>query len=62
MLLNVWLILRYGPVGAAWATVAAQAVSVWISSFLWARTRSTGWMLTKALLVPVIGWRHLLRP
>ena len=62
ILLNLWLIPRYGPVGAAWATVAAQAGSVWLSSLLWAPTRATGWMLAKALLVPVIGWRHLFRP
>jgi len=42
--------------------VAAQAGSVWLSSLLWAPTRATGWMLAKALLVPVIGWRHLFRP
>ena len=61
VLLNLWLIPRYGPVGAAWATVAAQAVSVWFTSFLWSRTRSIGWMQTKALLVPVLGWRYLRR-
>jgi O-antigen/teichoic acid export membrane protein len=61
VLLNMWLIPRHGPVGAAWATVVAQIVSVWGSSFAWKKTRATGWMQARALLVPVLGWRHLAR-
>jgi hypothetical protein len=40
----------------------AQALASWLSSFCLAATRETGWMQTRALLVPVLGWRHLRRP
>jgi Na+-driven multidrug efflux pump len=59
--LNLWLIPHYGPVGAAWATVAAQAVSVLGTSFLWNQTWPIGRMQAKALLVPLLGWRYLAR-
>jgi PST family polysaccharide transporter len=60
--LNFLVIPRWGPLGAAAATVVAQALASWLSSFCLAATRETGWMQTRALLVPVLGWRHLRRP
>ena len=37
--LNFVLIPRYGGVGAAIATLAAQAWSAWLSNLVWRRTR-----------------------
>ncbi len=60
--LNFLVIPRWGPLGAAAATVVSQALASWLSSFGLAAVRETGWMQTRALLVPVLGWRHLRRP
>ena len=56
--LNFVFIPRWGGVGAAWATVFAQATAAWLSSFCSRDVRSAGWMQTRALLVPVLGWRY----
>jgi O-antigen/teichoic acid export membrane protein len=53
VLMNLLLIPRYGGVGAAWATFAAQAVAAWISSFWFAATRDCARMQTLALLIPM---------
>lgn len=55
--LNLWLIPRYGAWGAAIATLAAQAVATWGSSFCFAPMRATAWMQTRALCIPV-RWFH----
>nr|WP_237702471.1 flippase [Opitutus terrae] len=52
VVLNLVLIPRAGAVGAAVATVLAQAVAAWLSSFCFAPTRTNGWMQTRALLIP----------
>jgi len=59
--LNCWLIPRHGPWGAALATVAAQAVAAWASSFCFAPVRQTAWMQTRALLIPVRWFRYVRR-
>ncbi len=59
--LNFFAIPRWGGLGAAAATVVSQALASWLSSFCLAGTRETGWMQTRALLVPVLGWRHFRR-
>jgi O-antigen/teichoic acid export membrane protein len=51
--LNFALIPRLGAWGAALATLAAQAVAAWASSFWIAGVRPTGRMQTRALLLPV---------
>lgn len=51
--LNLWLIPVYGPLGAAWATLAAQAFAAVLSCFIFSRLRGTGWMLLRAM---VPGW------
>ena len=51
--LNWLLIPRYGAVGAAWATLAAQAVAAWLSSFFFASTRECAALQTRALLIPL---------
>ena len=58
--LNFVFIPRWGGVGAAWATVIAQAAAAWLSSFCSREVRPVGWMQTRALLVPVLGWRYFL--
>ena len=59
--LNLVFIPLWGGLGAALATVIAQASAAWLSSFCAKDVRATGWMQTKALLVPILGWRYLRR-
>lgn len=56
--LNFILIPRYGAAGAAISTVISYAVSSWIILFFFPRTRPVGWMMTRALLIP-LRWRDL---
>lgn len=60
--LNFVFIPRWGGVGAALATVLAQASAAWLSSFCVRDVRATAWMQTRALLVPVLGWRYFQKP
>jgi len=62
VLLNLLLIPRWGGVGAAWATVAAQALASWLVSYLHPAVRPTAAMQTRALLLPLRGWVYLRRP
>lgn len=59
--LNLCLIPAYGPLGAAWATLAAYAFAAWGATWLHPRLWGNARMQTRALLVPVLGWRYLLR-
>lgn len=59
--LNALLIPPHGAVGAAWATVASYAVAGWISGLFARSTRPAFVMQARALLVPLLGWRHLIR-
>ncbi|MDB6169785.1 MAG: polysaccharide biosynthesis protein [Verrucomicrobia bacterium] len=61
IVLNVMVIPRWGGLGAAAATVVSQAFASWLSSYFSAATRSTARMQTRALLVPLLGWRYLRR-
>ncbi len=51
--LNILLIPSYGGIGAALATVIAQAVSVHVACILYPPMFNIGWMLTKALFIPL---------
>ncbi len=51
--LNLLLIPQYGAIGAAVATLVSYAVSSYLSCMLSQFMFETGWMLTKALLVPL---------
>ncbi|MEO0055655.1 MAG: hypothetical protein RLZZ50_1602 [Verrucomicrobiota bacterium] len=57
--LNFWLIPAHGPIGAAWATLASYGVAAWGASWLHPRARATAALQTRALLVPLLGWRYL---
>ena len=59
--LNWWLIPRHGPMGAAVATVAAQAVVTWGLSYCFAATRAVAGMQTRALLIPFNWYRYVRR-
>ena len=50
--LNLLLIPQYGAIGAAIATLVSYAVSSYLSCMLFPFMFNTGWMLTKALLIP----------
>jgi O-antigen/teichoic acid export membrane protein len=58
--LNWVMIPRFGPWGAALATLIAQAVAGWLSSYFFAPMRATAQMQTRALFVP-FRWYHYLR-
>jgi PST family polysaccharide transporter len=60
VVLNLVLIPSYGPVGAAVATVVSYACAGWLALFLSARTRPMGWMMARALLLP-LRWGDLAR-
>ena len=51
VVLNIVLIPRWGGIAAAWATLAAQAVAVSLSTLLYARTRRIFVMQMKALVL-----------
>ncbi|MBI5771735.1 MAG: flippase [Verrucomicrobia bacterium] len=59
--LNLVLIPRWGGLGAAWATVIAYGVAAWLSTYLHPAARPTAARLTRALLIPLRGWRYLRR-
>jgi PST family polysaccharide transporter len=59
--LNAWLIPGWGAKGAAIATLISFAGSAWLSSFFHPGVREVGWMQTRALLIPLLGWRYLRR-
>lgn len=63
--LNFVLIPKYGPEGAAWATIISQAMSTTISSWMWKQTRANGWLQIRALLLPIravgMAYRWLIR-
>ncbi len=59
--LNAWFIPGWGANGAALATLISFAAAAWLSSFFHPGVREVGWMQTRALLIPVLGWRYLRR-
>lgn len=61
VLLNLWFIPRWGGLGAAWATVASQMIATWLASYFHPVARQTAAMQTRALLIPLRGWRYLRR-
>jgi polysaccharide transporter, PST family len=50
--LNWFLIPAYGPVGAALATLAAQIVAAWLSTYFFKPARTLAWTQTHALFYP----------
>jgi PST family polysaccharide transporter len=62
VLLNLMLIPRWGPLGAAWATLASYGLSAWLSSFGHPAVREVAGLQTRALLLPLLGWRYFKRP
>jgi PST family polysaccharide transporter len=61
VLLNLWLIPTHGPLGAAWATLGAYGLAAWGASWLHPQIRANAVLQTRALLVPLLGWRYLFR-
>jgi len=59
--LNACLIPVYGPLGAAWATLAAYGLAAWGASWFHPRVRENAVLQSRALLVPLLGWRYLFR-
>jgi len=59
--LNFWFIPRWGGLGAAWATVISYGLAAWLASYAHPAVRGTAAMQTRALLIPLRGWRYLRR-
>jgi O-antigen/teichoic acid export membrane protein len=59
IVLNLLFIPHWGGLGAAWATVISYALAGWGSSFFHPVVRPMGAMQTRALLLPLLGWRYL---
>jgi O-antigen/teichoic acid export membrane protein len=53
LILNLWLIPLYEGSGAAIATVISYGVSSHLACIIYPKMLATGWMLTKALFVPL---------
>ncbi|MGE3960074.1 MAG: flippase [Dehalococcoidia bacterium] len=51
--LNLVLIPRYGATGAAFATLVSYVAVTYVLLLLHPRTRHTGWLMTRALLLPL---------
>jgi O-antigen/teichoic acid export membrane protein len=62
ILLNLVAIPRWGGLGAAYATVVSYAIAGWLGSFFHPAVRESAGMQTRALLIPISGWRYLRRP
>lgn len=50
--LNLVLIPEYGGMGAAFATLISYVVISYVLPVIYPRTRHTGWLMTRALLLP----------
>ncbi|MSU47627.1 MAG: flippase [Opitutus sp.] len=59
--LNLVFIPQWGGLGAAWATVVSYALAAWLASYFHRDVRGTAAMQTRALLIPMLGWRYLRR-
>lgn len=59
--LNLAFIPRWGGLGAAYATVISYGLAAWVASYFHPRVRATAAMQTRALLIPLLGWRYLRR-
>jgi Na+-driven multidrug efflux pump len=59
--LNFIFIPRWGGLGAAWATVISYGLAAWLASYCHPAVRATAAMQTRALLIPLRGWRYLRR-
>ena len=59
--LNLAFIPRWGGLGAAYATVISYGLAAWVASYFHPRVRATAAMQTRALLIPLRGWRYLRR-
>ncbi len=59
--LNLVFIPRWGGLGAAYATVVSYGLAAWGASYFHPRVRATAAMQTRALLIPLLGWRYLRR-
>jgi len=62
VVLNIFLIPRWGGLGAAYATVASYALAAWVASYLHPAVRTTAAMQSRALLIPFRAWRYLRHP
>jgi O-antigen/teichoic acid export membrane protein len=60
--LNIILIPRYAGIGAAIATVVSYASAGVLACFIHPRTRDAGWMMLKALAVPLRTLLAAVRP
>jgi len=56
VLLNLWLIPRYGITGAAWATLCAQVLSYHIAPMFFAPSRKVFFIQNLALIQALSGW------
>jgi O-antigen/teichoic acid export membrane protein len=52
IVLNIFFIRSHGAIGAAVATLISYAISSYLSCMMFPAMHHTGWMLTKALLIP----------
>jgi O-antigen/teichoic acid export membrane protein len=56
VVLNLWMIPRFGITGAAWATLCAQVLSYHIAPFFFPQSRKVFYIQNLALLQVLSGW------
>lgn len=59
VVLNWFLIPRYGAIGAAYATLISYGCSAYLANFLFAETRIIGIIMTKSLLKPTYNLQFM---
>jgi polysaccharide transporter, PST family len=57
--LNFVFIPGWGGIGAAWATVISYGLAAWLASYFQRDVRPIAAMQTRALLIPLRGWRYV---
>lgn len=62
VVLNLFLIPRWGGLGAAYATVASYGLAAWLASYFHPAVRATATMQSRAMLIPFRAWRYLWHP
>jgi Na+-driven multidrug efflux pump len=54
VVLNLWLIPLLGIMGAAWATVASQAIAAWLLGYFLQEIKISSKMIAKAIFSSIL--------
>ncbi len=57
LVLNAMLIPQYGAIGAAWATLVSYTFASYLGLFIFSETRAMGFVMSRALVSPILRLR-----